>query len=126
VVADTSKASLYPHIETHVEPGASVYTDTLPSYRGLAADYDHKTIDHAEAYVVGRVHTNGLENFWSLLKRGLHGTYVSVQPFHLFRYLDERVMTYNLRELDDYGRFTHVLRTAIGRRLTWSELTGRT
>jgi hypothetical protein len=60
------------------------------------------------------------------LKRGLHGTYISVEPFHLFRYLDERVLTFNLRELDDYGRFESVLRAGIGRRLTWAELTGKT
>ena len=68
--------------------------------------YDHETVDHAERYVDGHVHTNGLENFWSLLKRGLNGTYVSVEPFHLFRYLDERLFTFNLRDLDDYGRFS--------------------
>jgi transposase-like protein len=123
VVPEVSKAHLYPHIHAHVERGASVYTDTLPSYRGLSADYDHWTIDHAEKYVDGRVHTNGLENFWSLLKRGLHGTYVSVEPFHLFRYLDERVFTYNMRELTDLGRFTAVLQAAVGRRLTWADLT---
>jgi transposase-like protein len=124
VVPDTRKAALYPHIYQHVEKGARVYTDTLPSYKGLATDYAHETVDHAEAYVEGRVHTNGLENFWSLLKRGLHGTYVSVEPFHLFRYLDERVFTYNMRELSDLGRFTAVLSQVAGRRLTWAEATG--
>ena len=82
-------------------------------------------MDHAECYVDGQVHTNGVENFWSLLKRGLHGTYISVEPFHLFRYLDERVFTFNLRALDDYGRFSTVLRLAAGRRLTYAELTGQ-
>lgn len=73
----------------------------------------------------GQVHTNHMENFWSLLKRGLHGTYISVEPFHLFRYLDERVFTFNLRDMNDYGRFTAVLRACAGRRLTYAELTGR-
>ncbi len=74
--------------------------------------------------VDGRAHTNGLENFWSLLQRGLNGTYVSVEPFHLFRYLDERLFAYNLRELGDFDRFAAVLRAAVGRRLTYGELTG--
>lgn len=73
----------------------------------------------------GHVHTNGLENFWSLIKRGLHGTHISVEPYRLFRYLDERIFTYNLRERTDYGRFSMVLSAAEGRRLTFSELTGK-
>jgi hypothetical protein len=75
-------------------------------------------------YVDGIVHTNCMENFWSLLKRGLHGTYISVKPFHLFRYLDERAFTFNLRDLNDYGRFESVLRKVAGRRFTYLELTG--
>ena len=90
----------------------------------LDDDYDHRTVDHALAYVDGQVHTNFMENFWSVLKRGLHGTYISVEPFHLFRYIDERVFTFNMRNLDDYGRFETVLRLAAGRRLTYAELTG--
>jgi len=82
-------------------------------------------VDHAVLYVDGQVHTNYMENFWSLLKRGLHGTYISVEPFHLFRYLDERVFTFNMRDMNDYGRFTTVLRAATGRRLTYAGLTGR-
>ncbi len=73
----------------------------------------------------GRVHTNGLENFWSLLKRGLHGTYVSVQPFHLFRYLDEQVYRYNNRAETDAARFKRVVRTITGRRVTYAALTGK-
>jgi transposase-like protein len=125
VVEDTRSATLHPHIYGNVERGSNLYTDTYPTYRGLGRDFAHETVDHAEAYVVGQVHTNGLENFWSLLKRGLHGTYVSVEPFHLFRYLDERLFTYNLRDLTDFGRFTEVLRAAAGRRLTYDELTGK-
>jgi transposase-like protein len=124
VVSDTRAVTLHPHVYGNVEKGASVYTDTFPTYRGLGRDFSHATVDHAEAYVVGQVHTNGLENFWSLLKRGLHGTYVSVEPFHLFRYLDERLFTYNLRKLTDFERFTEVLRSAAGRRLTYDQLTG--
>jgi ISXO2-like transposase domain len=81
-------------------------------------------VDHAERYVDGQVHTNSMENFWALLKRGLHGTYISVEPFHLFRYLDERVFTFNLRELTDLGRFETVLGTISAHRLTYAELTG--
>jgi transposase-like protein len=112
------------HIREHVEAGASLYTDSGGHYNGLELDYAHATVDHAEQYVNGRVHTNGIENFWSLLKRGLHGTYVSVEPFHLFRYLDERVFTFNERHLSDLGRFTMVLSAVAGRRLTWAQLTG--
>ncbi len=124
VIPDITRRTLHSKIAANVEAGSAVYTDELHSYRGLAGEYAHATVDHAERYVEGQVHTNGLENFWSLLKRGLHGTYVSVEPFHLFRYLDERVFTFNLRELDDYGRFATVLRLAAGRRLTYAELTG--
>jgi transposase-like protein len=125
VLRDTRQHTVHGRIAEHVEPGASVYTDAHSSYNGLAGEYDHRVVDHAEAYVDGQVHTNGIENFWSLLKRGLHGTYVSVEPFHLFRYLDERVFTYNMRDLDDYGRFAKVLRAVTGRRLTYAELTGK-
>ena len=74
----------------------------------------------------GKVHTNGLENFWSLLKRGLHGTYVSVEPFHLFRYIDEQACRYNNRKMDDAARFDLAVRQIMGKRLTYAELTGRT
>ena len=111
-------------VVAHVERGSAVYTDEHSSYRGLRdLGYDHATVDHIERYVDGRVHTNGLENFWALLKWGLSGTYVSVEPKHLSRYLDERVFTYNERDRGDYGRFERVLRAAVGRRLTWAELT---
>lgn len=125
VVPDTKKGTLQPRVKDAVEPGASVYTDNLYSYVGLDNDYDHRVVDHIVKYVDGQVHTNHMENFWALLKRGLHGTYISVEPFHLFRYLDERVFTFNMRDLTDYGRFERVLRAAAGRRLTYAELTGR-
>jgi transposase-like protein len=125
VVPDVKRKTIQPRVRESVEPGAAVYTDALNSYSGLEADFAHATVDHAESYVNGRVHTNGIENFWSLLKRGLHGTYVSVEPFHLFRYLDERVFTFNLRDRSDYGRFKAVLSVAVGRRLTFAEVTGK-
>jgi len=126
VVADVSRDTLHSRIRANVVPGSAVYTDQHTAYRhGGLTEYTHETVDHAEKYVDGRVHTNGLENFWSLLKRGLHGTYVSVEAFHLFRYLDERTFTFNERHLDDLGRFQMVVRAAAGRRLTYAELTGR-
>lgn len=124
IIPDTTRRTLHAHVRKHVADGAAVYTDTHQSYTGLERDFEHATIDHAERYVDGRVHTNGLENFWSLLKRGLHGTYVSVEPFHLFRYLDERVFTYNLREQSDRDRFDALLDASAGRRLTFEQLTG--
>ena len=84
--------------------------------------FDHETINHAERYVEGRVHTDGIENFWAMLKRGLNGTYVSVEPFHLFRYLGERVFTYNERHRTDLGRFSAVLGAISGHRLTYAAL----
>ncbi|HWX09023.1 MAG TPA: IS1595 family transposase [Gaiellaceae bacterium] len=126
VVPDVTRATLYGNIRTNVVKGATVYTDQHMAYKHGGLDgYTHQTVDHAAKYVDGRVHTNGLENFWSLLKRGLHGTYVSVEPFHLFRYLDERAFTYNMRDLTDLGRFTAVLAAAANRRLTYMELTGK-
>jgi transposase-like protein len=96
----------------------------LKSYQGLAEEYGHKVIDHAEHYAEGKVHTNGLENFWSLLKRALRGTYVSVEPFHLFRYLDEQVFRFNARKTKDGARFIDTVRGLFGRRLTYKDLIG--
>jgi transposase-like protein len=124
VAPDRSGTTLQGQVRDNVTPGATVYTDALGAYSGLSDDFTHETVDHAEEYVRGQVHTNGIENFWSLLKRGLYGTYISVEPFHLFRYLDERVFTYNMRDLTDLGRFTAVLGTVSNRRLTYAELTG--
>ena len=106
-------------------PGSKLFTDELKSYDGLESDYDHEVINHAEAYVRERVHTNGMENFWSLLKRGLHGTYVSVEPFHLFRYLDEQAYRYNHRKLSDSERFSAAVAGVMGKRLTFEALTGK-
>ncbi len=127
LVANVRRATLAPEVRQHVAPGSAVYSDALASYRGLAPDYIHEVIDHAEAYVRGKVHTNGLENFWSLLKRGIKGTYVSVEPWHLAKYLDEQVFRFNERRDPDGdgGRFVKVLRTIVGRRLTYKELIGQ-
>jgi hypothetical protein len=96
------------------------------SYDGLEREYAHQVIDHAVAYVDGIVHTNTLENFWSLLKRGISGTYVSVEPFHLFRYLDEQTFRYNNRkDMTDADRFTLALSQITGKRLTYEHLTGK-
>jgi transposase-like protein len=126
IVPNRKKAALQAEVRKHVEAGAALYTDALLSYEGLEGDYAHKVIDHAVEYVNGRVHTNGLENFWSLLKRGLNGTYVSVEPFHLFRYLDEQSFRYNNRkEMNDFDRFKLALSQVTGKRLTYQHLTGR-
>lgn len=111
-------------VQKNVEKGSHVYTDALESYDQLGRDYAHEFINHAEAYVRGSVHTNGLENFWSLLKRTLKGTYVSVDPVHLFRYLDEQVFRFNERKDNDAGRFAKVAGAVIGKRLTYQQLIG--
>jgi transposase-like protein len=125
VVPNRKRAALQTEVRKHVEAGAALYTDSLPSYSGLAQDYAHAVVDHAVAYVDGRVHTNGLENFWSLLKRGIAGTYVSVEPFHLFRYLDEQSFRFNNRRANDSSRFNRVLSQIVGKRLTFAQLTGK-
>jgi transposase-like protein len=126
VVPSRKRKVLQEEVRKHVTAGAALYTDALLSYEGLASDYAHQVVDHATEYVDGRVHTNGLENFWSLLKRGISGTYVSVEPFHLFRYLDEQMFRFNNRkDLDDAGRFDLTVSQLVGKRLTFAELTGK-
>ncbi len=126
VVPNRKKAALQAEVRKHVEAGSALYTDALLSYGGLAGDYAHAVIDHAVKYVDGQVHTNGLENFWSLLKRGINGTYVSVEPYHLFRYLDEQAYRYNNRkEMEDFDRFKLAASQVVGKRLTWDVLTGK-
>jgi len=119
------KRELQEMIRENVEAGSEVFTDALKSYDGLN-EFQHQVIDHAQAYVRGSVHTNGLENFWSLLKRSIHGTYVSVEPFHLFRYVDEQAFRYNNRNMNDIQRFVFAMRHIVGRRLTYKQLTGKT
>src|SRR5262249_35175762 len=112
--------ALQSEIRANVEKGSTVYTDEYGSYRSLSdtGDFTHDFISHAETYVKGRVHTNGIENFWSLLKRGIKGTYVSVEPFHMFRYLDEQTFRFNERFGDDADRFLFAMRGIVGKRLT--------
>jgi transposase-like protein/5-methylcytosine-specific restriction endonuclease McrA len=111
------------HVLADAEPGHYLYTDGHTAYADLAREYDHATIDHITEYVRGRVHSNGIENFWALLKRGLKGTYVYADPKHLQRYVDERVFTFNERKRSDLWRFMGVLATIAGRRLTYADLT---
>ena len=125
VVPNRKKSSLQAEVRKHVEAGSALYTDALLSYDGLAGDYAHQVVDHAVQYVDGLVHTNGLENFWSLFKRGINGTYVSVEPFHLFRYLDEQSYRFNNRKLTDGERFSVAVDGIVGKRLTFNELTGK-
>jgi transposase-like protein len=124
-IPSNKRRHLMPHVTRHVERGASVNTDSLPSYVAVASDYTHSVIDHAETYVEGTVHTNGLENFWSLLKRTIHGTYVSIEPFHLFRYLDEQAYRFNSRKQTDGMRFLEACASVFGKRLTYTALTGK-
>ena len=125
VVANVKRKSLRKEINTHVEPGSMVYSDALRSYNDLNYDYMHNIINHAEKYVQGNVHTNGIENFWSLLKRTIGSTYVSVEPFHLFRYLDEQAFRFNRRKGTDSDRFFEVLSTVVGKRLEYRQLIGQ-
>jgi len=130
VIPDRQKETLQPIVREHVATGAALFTDEMGGYKGLSEEYAHEIIDHANKYVDGRIHTNGLENFWSLLKRGLRGTYVAVEPFHLFRYLDEQVFRFNNRatkenKVTDADRFDMVVRKIVGKRLTFAALMGK-
>jgi transposase-like protein len=124
VVKNTRASTLVPVIKESVEPGSTIYTDALPSYNSLKSDYVHAAIDHAQAFVNGAIHTNGAENFWSLLKRAIKGTYVSVDAAHLGRYVDEEVFRFNERGTDDAGRFAMVMPGTVGKRLTYKALVG--
>ena len=117
VVPNTKKKALQSEIRDHVLAGSALFTDALKSYEGFT-EFQHEVVDHAVEYVRGEAHTNGMENFWSLLKRGLHGTYISVEPFHLFRYLDEQAFRYNHREgFNDGQRFDLAVRKIVGKRV---------
>jgi transposase-like protein len=124
-VRNVRGVTLKPEVRANVEPGSTVYTDALKSYLGLGDAYDHQTVDHTIEFVRDRVHTNSVENFWSLLKRTLKGTYVSVDPMHLDAYLDEQAFRFNEREHNDGTRFRKVASSVAGRRLTYAELTGK-
>jgi transposase-like protein len=132
VVPNVKRETLQNEILEQIEKGSEVYTDSASAYDNLAVqEYVHETVNHVEEYVRGQVHTQGIENFWSLLKRGLRGTYVAVEPFHLDRYVDEQVFRYNNRAtrdnpLNDSDRFAIVVRQIVGKRITYKELTGKT
>jgi transposase-like protein len=125
VVPNRKRKALQAEVRKHVEAGSALYTDSLLSYKGLESAYAHQVIDHAVKYVDGNVHTNTLENFWALLKRGISGTYVSVEPFHLFRYLDEQAYRFNNRKMTDAERFDAAVKGIVGKRLTFDEPTGK-
>lgn len=124
VIDNTLGTTLQKVVRSNVEPGAEVITDAAAGYRALSVDFLHNFIDHMHSYVRGHVHTNGLENFWSLLKRAIKGTYVNVEPYHLHRYVEEQAFRYNKRFGDDADRFVAALRSIVGRRLTYKGLTG--
>jgi transposase-like protein len=131
VIPNVKREVLLDAILKNIEKGGKVYSDSLPAYKSLPAmEFVHETVNHMTEYVRGEVHTNGIENFWSLLKRGLKGTYVAVEPFHLSRYIDEQVFRFNNRAtkdnpLTDADRFTLAVSQISGKRLTYAELTGK-
>jgi transposase-like protein len=124
VLTGVRKSNIQDNVKRNVGYGSQLSSDAFFSYNGLDKFYVHKVVDHAETYVKGNVHTNGMENFWSLLKRAIKGTYVSVEPFHLFRYLDEQSFRFNQREGNDASRFAAAVKGLIGKRLTYTALTG--
>ena len=131
ILNDRKTASIQPEVSAHVEPGTKVYSDDWARHWRMDDQYEHGVVNHLTEYVNGNVHTNGIENFWSLLKRGINGTYVAVEPFHLFRYVDEQAFRFNNRKhadgelKSDYERFKTALNQVVGRRLTYRELTGK-
>jgi ISXO2-like transposase domain len=130
VLPNMRRESLQREILNQIDGGAKLMTDDAFAYGELANSYTHQVVNHAKEYVRGRVHTNGLENFWSLLKRGLHGTYVAVEPFHLSRYIDEQVFRFNHRgtkehKITDSERFAIAMNRISGKRMTYEELTGK-
>ena len=130
VIANNDRRTIHGAVKQHVEPGSALYSDALQSYKGLDSEFMHQVVDHAEEYVRGKVHTNGLENFWSLTERTIGGTYVSVEPFHMFRYLDEQSFRFNNRgtrkmPVDDGDRFLMVLSQVAGKRIMYDQLTGK-
>ena len=131
VVPNVTRETLQNVLLKNIKFGTKVYTDDAIGYDKVSYNFVHDVVNHAERYVNGRVHTNGLENFWSLLKRGLRGTYVVVEPFHLARYIDEQVFRYNNRKNSDKSpksdsdRFKLAMHQVVGRRLTYADLTGK-
>jgi transposase-like protein len=131
VIPDVNRETLQNEILENIETKSTVYTDAATAYYNLSRrDFVHDTVNHLNEYVRGQVHTQGIENFWSLLKRGLKGTYVAVEPFHLDRYVTEQVFRYNNRTtkdnpLDDADRMALAVSQVSGKRLTYAELTGK-
>lgn len=131
VVNDRKTRTLDMVIRRNVKLGSTVYTDDYTGYDELHYWYEHSKLNkQVEGYIKGQVHTQGIENFWSLLKRGLGGTYIAVEPFHLSRYLDEQIFRFNNRKdgnrkVTDYERFNLALGQVAGRRLTFAEVTGK-
>lgn len=125
IVPSRDDVSLIPNVVRNVEADSYLYTDAAPGYVALAGRYMHAAVDHIAKYVSGRVHTNGLENFWALFKRCIKGTYVAVAPFHLERYADEESWRFNFRDLTDGRRFQRVLAAVVGKRITYRVLTAQ-
>ncbi len=127
VIPDRTKASIQPLVRGSVEPGTQIHSDEHADAWRMDDDYTHNVVNHLAQYVDGNVHCNGVENFWSLLKRTIGGTYVSVEPYHLFRYVDEQAFRFNNRKpMSDADRFSFLVRKIVGKRLTYAELTGKT
>jgi transposase-like protein len=131
VISDRKAVTMRPEIEAAIDPDAKVYADEFGASWNMDKRFEVEMVNHAECYVRDQVHTNGLENFWSLLKRGVGGTYVSVEPFHLFRYIDEQAFRFNNRldangeVISDYDRFKTALSQIVGKRLTYQALIGK-
>jgi transposase-like protein len=131
VIPNVKRETLQNAILDQIEKGSTVYTDGYPAYDRLAAqEFIHETVNHVDEYVRGQIHTQGIENFWSLLKRSLRGTYVAVEPFHLDRYVTEQVFRFNNRAtrdnpLNDADRFAFLMSQVAGKRLTYAQLTGK-
>jgi hypothetical protein len=127
VIPDRTKPVMQGSVRSTVEKGTTIHSDEHGGHWRMDSEYNHEMVNHLESYVQGNVHTNTLENFWSLLKRGLSGTYISVEPFHLFRYVDGQAFRYNNRkDMTDSDRFDLAVRQVVGKRLTWAEVTGKT
>jgi len=125
VLKTTRNHEVQGNVREYVLKGTELHTDALRSYIGMNQDYVHQVVDHAICYAKGHVHTNGLENFWCLLKRTIKGTYVNCEPFHLFRYLDEQAFRFNEREDTDGGRFLKAVKGIFGKHLNYNSLTGK-
>ncbi len=126
VIPDRTRTTMQENIRGTVEKGATIYSDEHGGNWKMDDEYTHGIVNHLETYVQGNVHTNGLENFWSLLKRGINGSYVSVEPFHLFRYVDEQAFRFNNRhDMNDSDRFRALASQIVGKRLTFAEVTGK-